>query len=136
MYGPRWRSIEPSSYSYEPPDVNNLSAALIDLHGITCMVCRNKLMYGVSRVIEDLTFIRSNLVGDWLGEEYISREPLVHGKYVISMEDRGRTQMETYQHRCKAAMNSINPQLVDDVKERQRITCPDCLANLAAGVIP
>ena len=136
MYGPRWRSIEPSSYSYEPPDVNNLSAALIDLHGITCMVCRNKLMYGVSRVIEDLTFIRSNLVGDWLGEEYISREPLVHGKYVISMEDRGRTQTETYQHRCKAAMNSINPELVDDVKERQRITCPDCLANLAAGVIP
>ena len=70
MYGPRWRSIEPVSYRSEPPDEDNLRAVLIDLYGITCMVCRKKLMFGVSRLIEDLYFIRSKLVGDWLGEEY------------------------------------------------------------------
>ncbi len=136
MYGPRWRSIEPDGYPFDPPDEDNLRAVLIDLHGITCMVCRNKLMYSVSRLIEDLTFIRSNLVGDWLGEDYVSREPLVHGKHVISSDKQGRYHTETYRYRCGAARESINPQMVDDVKESERITCPECLSNLAAGVIP
>jgi hypothetical protein len=136
VYGPRWQSIEPVGYRSEPPDEENLRAVLMDLYGITCMVCRNRLMYGVSRLIEDLTFIRSKLVGDWLGEEYISREPLVHGKYVISSEHKGSTYSETYRYRCQKAGESIDPQLVDDAKEVDRITCQDCLANLAAGVIP
>jgi hypothetical protein len=136
MYGPRWRSIEPDSYRSERPDEDNLHTVLIDLYGITCMVCRNRLMYGVSRLIEDLTFIRSTLVGDWLGEEYISREPLVHGKYVISSEHNGNIHSETYRYRCQKARESINPQLVDDAKEVGRITCQDCLANLTAEVIP
>ena len=34
------------------------------------MVCRNMLIYGVSRLIEDLAFIRSKLVGDWLGQDH------------------------------------------------------------------
>ena len=136
MYGPRWQSIEPVGYRSEPPDEDNQSAVLIDLYGITCMVCRNKLMYSISRLIEDLTFIRSKLVGDWLGEEYISREPLVHGKYVISSEHKGSIHSETYYYRCKIAAESINAQLVDDAKEVIRITCQDCLENLAAGVIP
>ena len=93
-------------------------------------------MYGVSRLIEDLTFIRSKLVGDWLGEEYISREPLVHGKNVISSEHKGNIYSEAYRYRCQKAVESINPQLVDDAKEAERITCQDCLANLAAEVIP
>ena len=136
MYGPRWRSVEPVSYGYEPPDEDNLRAVLIDLFGITCKVCRNRLIYGVSRLIDDLTFIRSTLVGDWLGEEYISREPLVHGKYVISSEHKGNTYSEAYHYRCQKASESINPQLVDDAKEVGRITCQDCLANLTAEVIP
>ena len=136
VYGPRWRSIEPVGYRSEPPDENNLHPVLIDLYGITCMVCRNRLMYGISRLIEDLTFIRSKLVGDWLGEEYISREPLVHGKHVISSEDKGHIHSETYRFRCQKAADSINPQLVDDAKEAERITCEDCLANLAAEVTP
>ena len=135
MYGPRWRSIEPVPYR-EPPNEDNLLPVLIDLYGITCMTCRNRLMYGVSRLIEDLTFIRSKLVGDWLGEEYISREPLVHGKNVISSEQKGSRYSETYRYRCQKAVESINPQLVDDAKEAERITCQDCLANLAAEVIP
>lgn len=136
MYGPRWKSIEPLDYRSEPPDEDNLGEVLIDLYGITCMVCRNRLMYGISRLIEDLTFIRSKLVGDWLGEEYISREPLVHGKYVISSEHKGTIHSEVYRYRCQVAMESINPQLVDDAKEPERITCQDCLTNLAAEVIP
>ena len=64
MYGPRWRSIEPQGLIYEPPDKNNLHEALTDLYGITCKVCRNKLIYGICRIIEDLAFIRSTLVGD------------------------------------------------------------------------
>ena len=136
MYGPRWRSIEADSYRSEPPDEDNLRPVLMDLYGITCMACRNRLMYGVSRIIEDLTFIRSKLVGDWLGEEYISREPLVHGKNVISSEDKGHIHSEVYRLRCQKAVDSINPQLVDDVKEVERITCEDCLANLAAEVTP
>ena len=100
------------------------------------MACRNRLMYGISRLIEDLTFIRSKLVGDWLGEEYISREPLVHGKHVISSEHKGNIYSEVYRYRCQMAKKSINPQLVDDAKEPKRITCQDCLANLAAEIIP
>ena len=135
MYGPRWRSIEPD-YRSEPPDEDNLRGVLIDLYGITCMVWRNMLIYGVSRLIEDLAFIRSKLVGDWLGKEYISRQPLVHGKYVISSEHKGNTYSEAYHYRCQKASESINPQLVDDAKEVERITCQDCLTNLAAEVIP
>lgn len=136
IYGPRWRSIEPHNYPYEPPSKDNLREVLADLHGVTCMVCRNKLMYGISRIIEDLAFIRSTLVGDWLGEEYITREPLIHGKHVVSVQNQGNIRSEAYRYRCDAGRESINPQLVDDVKERERITCPDCLANLAAEIIP
>ena len=136
VYAPRWRSIEPDDYPSEPPDEDNLRLALIGLHGITCMMCRNKLAYGISRIIEDLSFIRSSLVGDWVGEEYISREPLIHGKHVISVEQRGNTWSEAYRYWCKTAWESINPQTVNDVEERERITCPDCLSNLAAGEIP
>ena len=136
MYGPRWQSIETVGYRSEPPDEDNLHEVLTDLYGITCMVCRNRLMYGISRLIEDLTFIRSKLVGDWLGEEYISLEPLVHGKYVISSEHKGNIYSEVSHYRCQKARESINPQLVDDAKEAKRITCQDCLANLAAKVIP
>ncbi len=136
MYGPRWRSIESTVFPSEPPDEYNLRAVLTDLYGITCMVCRKQLMYGVSRIIEDLTFIRRTLVSDWLGEEYVSREPLVHGKHVVSSEKEGNLRSEMYRYRCKTAREAINPQLVDDVKETEGITCPDCLENLAAGVLP
>ena len=135
MYGPRWRSIEPECGS-EAPDEDNLRGVLMDLFGITCMVCRNRLMYGISRLIEDLTFIRSRLVGDWLGEDYIVREPLVHGKYVMSSEQNGNIHSEVYRYRCHVAEESINPQLVDDAKESEAITCQQCLANLAAGIVP
>ena len=136
MYGPRWRSIEADGFSSEPPNKDNLRMVLMDLYGITCMTCRNRLMYGISRLIEDLTFLRSTLVGDWLGEEYISQEPLIHGKYVISSEYNGSIHSEVYRYRCQAAQDLINPQLVDDAKEVGRITCQDCIANLDAGVIP
>ena len=136
VYGPRWRSIEPLDPFYEPPSEHNLHEVLTDLYGITCRVCRNMLMYGVSRIIEDLGFIRSTLVGDWLGEEYISREPLIHGKHVTFRKEHRGVVSEGYRFRCSAARESINPQLVDDVKEHERITCSDCLANLAAGVTP
>ena len=132
MYGPRWRRIEPHDYFYEPPDKDNLGEVLIDLYGVTCMVCGNMLMYGMSRIIEDLTFIRSTLVGDWVGEEYISREPVVHGKHVTFRKENQGIVSEGYHFRCEAAKDSINPQLVDDVNQRERITCPDCLANIAA----
>lgn len=136
MYGPRWKSIETGGYRSEPPDEDNQREVLVDLYGITCMVCRNKLMYGISRLIEDLTFIRSKLVGDWLGEEYMLRGPLVHGKHVISSEQRGNYHSEVYRYLCRLAEESINPQLVDDAKERERITCQECLAKLATGTIP
>ena len=137
MYGPRWRSIEGDDRSTEPPDKNNLRAVLMDLNGITCKVCRIRLIYGMSRIIEDLYYLRSTVVWDSAGEEYISREPLVHGKYVISSEHReDGTYSEVYRYRCQMAQELINPQLVDDAKEFGRITCQDCLANLDAGVIP
>ena len=136
MYGPRWRSIETLGCGSEPPDEDNLRGVLIDLYGITCMACRNRLMYGISRLIEDLSFVRSKLVGDWLGEEYISRQPLVHGKHVISSEQNGNRYSEVFRYLCQMATESVNPQLVDDAKEPKRITCQDCLANLAAEEIP
>ncbi len=136
MYGPRWRSIEMPIYHSEPPDEDNLRVVLMALYGITCMVCRKRLMYGISRLIEDLTFIRSRVVGDWLGEEYVSREPVVHGKHVISSEDDGSRHSEVYRYRCQIAREAINPQLVDDANERERITCDECLANLAAETMP
>ncbi len=137
MYGPRWRSIEGDGRSTEPPSTHNLYEVLADLNGITCKVCRKRLMYGISRIIEDLTFLRSTVVWDSAGEEYISREPLVHGKYVISSEHReDGIYSEVYRHRCQNAREAINPQLVDDVKEPERITCPDCLANLDSEAIP
>ena len=129
VYGPRWRSIEPISYRSEPPDENNLHPVLIDLYGITCMVCRNRLMYGVSRLIEDLTFIRSKLVGDWLGEEYISREPLVHGKQVLSHEEHCGRISETYRLNCQLGAKEMNPRLVDGKEEFDLITCPDCIVT-------
>ena len=93
-------------------------------------------MYSISRLIEDLTFIRSNLVGDWLGEDYIIREPLVHGKHVISSEQNGSIYSEMYRYRCTAVRGTINPQLADDIKESDRITCPECLTNLDEQIIP
>ena len=136
MYGPRWRSIAPRDYNpVLLSGQDRLREVLTDLYGITCMVCRKKLVYGICQIIDGLTSIRSRLVGDWLGEEYISREPLIHGKYVISVDKHGNIRSETFRHRCRASAESINPQLVDDAQETDRITCPDCLANLAAGVL-
>lgn len=136
MYAPRWESIEPVGYRPEPPNGDKLRTVLADLHAITCMVCRNRLIYEISRLIEDLTYIRSHLVGDWLGEEYISREPLVHGKHVTRSEHDGRFYSESYRFRCNQAKTALSPQMADDVKKAERITCPECLAILAAGVIP
>ena len=127
VYGPRWRSIEPVSFRSESPDEDNLNPVLIDLYGITCMVCRKRLMYGVSRIIEDLTFIRSRLVGDWLGEEYISREPLVHGKQVISYEEHNGRISEAYRLHCQLAVKEVNPRLVDGKQAFDLITCADCI---------
>ena len=136
MYVPRWRSIGPGDYN--PGSLSGedeLREVLTDLYGITCMVCRKKLVYGICQLIDELTSIRSRLVGDWLGEEYISREPLIHGKYVMSVENHGNIRSESYRYRCRVAAESINPQLVDDAQEFDRVTCPDCLTNLADGVL-
>ena len=136
MYTHRWRSIQPDGHPADTPDLDNMQLALIALHGITCKICRNILVYGISRIIEDLSFIRSTLVGDWVGENYISRDPLIHAKHVVSSDQNGAFRSETYQFWCEAAWDEINPQMAHDEEERDRITCPDCLAKLAAKTVP
>ena len=84
MYGPRWRPIEADGHPAESANKDSMAGVLLDLNGITCKVCRIRLMYGMSRIIEDLTYLRSTLVWDSAGEEYVSRDPVIHGKYVIS----------------------------------------------------
>ena len=122
MYGVRWRAFNDhiGEIGRDP--------ALLDMHGVTCMVCRNKLMYGISRIIRRLTQLR-----DAVGEDYVQKRPLVHGKKVISHNDlAGGITSEAYQRRCAAANEEVNPQLADDVEEFDRITCPDCIANIKA----
>ena len=122
MYGVRWWAFD--DYIGE----GERDPALLDMHGVTCMVCRNKLMYGIVRLIRRLTQLR-----DAVGEEYVQKRPLVHGKKVISHNDLGGgITSETYQRRCTAADEEINPKLADDVEELDRITCPDCIANIRA----
>ena len=69
MYQPRWRSISPT-VSREEPHSSNMRSALIDMHGITCMTCRKKLIYGISAIVEDLLYLRSTLVSDWEGRSF------------------------------------------------------------------
>lgn len=128
MYGPRWRSIRPRDYHPGSFDEDDMREVLIDLHGITCMVCRKKLMYGICQLIGGLTSVRNQL-----GEEYVSQRPLIHGKHVISRDNEGRITGETYRLCCDAASEAINPQLASDAEEFDRITCPDCIANIEAS---
>ena len=59
MYGPRWEVFR-GGYGKGKND-----PALLDIHGISCMICRRKLMYGVCRIIERLTSLR-DAVGERL----------------------------------------------------------------------
>ena len=122
MYAPRWNAFSDTiGEGGEDP-------ALLDLHGISCMVCRRRLMHDVCRIIERLTSLR-----DSVGEEYVLKEPLIHGKHILSSERRGGTISETYRLRCNLAAEEINPRLVDREKDFGRITCPDCTANSTTG---
>ena len=118
MYGPRWSVFDDSI------GAGKSDPALLDLHGISCMVCRQKLMYGVSRIIRRLTSLR-----DSLGEDYVQKEPLIHGKEVISLRSEGSISSEQFSLHCDMATNEINPRLVDAAKDFGRITCPDCIAH-------
>ena len=119
MYGPRWCVFDDSI------GTGKGDPALLDLHGIRCMTCRKKLMYGLCRIIDRLTSLR-----DSVGEDYVQKVPLVHGKHVVEHFDSGG---EAYQHCCDVAREAINPQLADDAQEFGKITCPDCIANIRAG---
>ena len=70
---------------------------------------------------------------DAVGEDYVQKKPLVHGKIVMSHERSGSMVSEAYRYRCSPGSHEINPRLVDDVQEPERVTCPDCIANLEAG---
>ena len=119
MYGPRWEVFR-GGYGEGKND-----PALLDMHGISCMICRRKLMHGVCRIIDRLTSIR-----DTVGEDYVRTAPLIHGKEVISSETTGSVQSQTYRYRCTVATEEINPRLVNEVEEFDLITCPDCIANI------
>ena len=122
MYAPRWNAFSDTiGEGREDP-------ALLDLHGISCMVCRRRLMHDVCRIVERLTSLR-----DSVGEEYVLKSPLIHGKHILSSERRGGTISETYRLRCNLAAEEINPRLVDGEKDFGRITCPDCTANFTTG---
>ncbi len=122
MYGVRWWAFEDHIGEGER------DPALLDMHGVTCMLCRNKLMYGINRILNRLTQLR-----DAVGEDYVQKRPLVHGKKVISHNNLGGgITSEAYQRRCPVANEEVNPQLADDVEEFDRITCPDCIANIEA----
>ena len=138
MYGPRWRlstELFGRSPGYEREEYTTSEAGrlvLIDMHGITCMTCRHKLMYGICQLIDMLTSLR-----DEVGIEYVEDRPLIHGKNIIEREQGSRgTISEVYRYRCKTAADHIHPQLVDDVLETDAITCPECLVNIEAGVLP
>ena len=122
MYGVRWWAFD------DHIGESGRDPALLDMHGVTCMVCRRKLMYGIGQIIRRLTQLR-----DAVGEDYVQKRPLVHGKKVISHNNLGGgITSEAYQRRCTAANEEVNPQLADDVEEFDRITCPDCIANIQA----
>lgn len=103
--------------------------AVYDLHSISCMVCRRKLMYGVSQIIRRLTFLR-----DSVGRRYVEESPLVHGKEVLDSWSEGSSSGEYHRHVCSAASDEICPILVDIAAESERITCPECLAKIAADL--
>ena len=115
MYGPRWSVFDDSI------GAGKSDPALLDLHGISCMVCRQKLMYGVSRIIRRLTSLR-----DSLGEDYVQNVPLIHGKEVLSVG---------FRLHCDVARNEINARLVDAAEEYYLITCPDCTTYFATDAI-
>ena len=122
MYAPRWNAFSDTiGEGREDP-------ALLDLHGISCKVCRRRLMHDVCRIIERLTSLR-----DSVEEECVLKAPLIHGKHILSSERRGGTISETYRLRCNLAAEEINPRLVDGEKDFGRITCPDCTANFTTG---
>ena len=136
LYGPRWR-LGTDTFGQEWGGGGDYITGeqarmvLMDMHGVTCMTCRRKLMYGMCRLIEMLSALR-----DAVGRDYVENPPLVHGKCVLSSEtnDRG-IHSEAYRYRCKTAADAINPQLVDDARESEKITCPECIANLDAGTL-
>ena len=98
MYGPRWRVFDDSIGEGER------DPALLDVHGISCMICRRKLMYGVSRIIDRLSTIRNSV-----GEDYVLKEPLIHGKQVLSSKREGSTTSEMYRYSCEVAAQEVNP---------------------------
>ena len=120
----RW-SVSMEGIGEGPQDL-----ALLDLHGVSCMACRRRLMYGLCRIVNRLTHLR-----DAVGEDYVQKKPLVHGKIVTSRESSGSMVSEAYRYRCSPGSREINPRLVDDVQEPERVTCPDCIANLEAGTV-
>ena len=124
MYGPRWGVFD-DHFGEGASD-----AALLDLHGVSCMVCRRKLMYGVSRIVRRLTSLR-----DSLGQDYVQNVPLIHGKEVLSRKQEGSITSEGFRLHCNVASNEINPRLVDAAEEYNHITCPDCKTYFANDAI-
>lgn len=122
MYGPRWFPFR--DYIGEGRE----DPALLDMHGVTCMVCRNKLMFGMSKIIRRLSHIR-----DSVGEDYVGSPPLVHGKKVLSQSNLGNgITSEAYQYRCSAAQKEVNPRMVDETEGFGLITCQDCIDSIRA----
>ena len=127
MYGPRWklRTEHFGQERYTEDDYVNSDGAravLMDMHGITCMTCRRKLMYGICRLIHMLSSLR-----DAVGTDYVENAPLVPGKRVLSSKTNSDgTHSESYQHLCSDEWRNINPVLVDYEKEPDKITCPVC----------
>ena len=121
MYAPRWNAF------VDARDTSTTDPALIDLHGVSCMICRRKLMHDICRIIGRLSSLR-----DSVGEEYVTKAPLIHGKDVIDYKDEGGTVSETYRLHCSLASEEISPRLADGEKEFERISCPECIASFKA----
>ena len=124
MYGPRWSVFD------DDIGAGKSDPALLDLHSISCMVCRRKLMYGLSQIIRRLTFLR-----DSVEQRYVEEPPLVHGKEVLDRRLEGSYRSEHVRHLCDAVNDEISPYIVDVATEFERITCPDCIASIAADSV-
>ena len=94
---------------------------LHQLHTITCMTCRQKVMYGICRIIQHLYTIR-----EAIGEEYVQRPPILHAAHI---EDDGAYRATT--SNCRAARKEFHPHFVNFL-EKEKITCPECIANYAS----
>ena len=100
--------------------------SLPEMHEVTCMICRRKLAYGMFQIVRRLTELL-----DAVSSDYVWKAPLVHGKIVLESKQEGGIYREMSRPLCAAAKGEINPHYVDFQKETQRITCPNCLEQLA-----